>query len=67
VDPVESLDINVIATRHGPAIRGAMVDEAFEQICQIPGLPRWTEPGQADLDALLAAEPATAGSTDSGA
>jgi flavorubredoxin len=55
VDHVQSHDIQVIATCHGPAIHGAMVDEAFELIRRIPDLPRWTEPGQADLDAMLAA------------
>jgi hypothetical protein len=54
----------VIATCHGPAIHGAMVDEAFELIRRIPDLPRWAEPGQADLETMLAAataEPATVG------
>ncbi len=62
VDHVESLGISVMDTCHGPAIRGAMVDEAFELIRRVPDLPRWAEPGQADLEAMLAAataEPAT--------
>jgi glyoxylase-like metal-dependent hydrolase (beta-lactamase superfamily II) len=32
-----------------------MVDEAFELIRRIPELPRWEEPGQSDLEAMLAA------------
>ncbi len=40
---------------HGPAIHGPMVDESFGLIRRIPDLIRWTEPSQADLEALLRA------------
>jgi hypothetical protein len=36
-----------------------MVQEAFELIRRIPELPRWEEPGQLDLEAMLAAAGAT--------
>lgn len=55
VDRVQSLNIAVMPNCHGPAVRGRMVDEAFELIRTIPELPRWEEPGQADLEAMLAA------------
>jgi hypothetical protein len=32
-----------------------MVQEAFELIRRIPQLPRWEEPGQLDLEAMLVA------------
>jgi hypothetical protein len=40
-----------------------MVDEAFEQLRRVPGLPPWLEPGQEFLDAVIgatAAEPTRA-------
>jgi flavorubredoxin len=55
VDAVQALGIEVLATAHGPAVHGAMVDEAFGLIRRLPDLPNWTEPGQDDLDAMLAA------------
>lgn len=55
VDHVQHLGIDVLASCHGPAIHGAMVEEAFELIRRIPQLPRFEEPGQNDLEAMLAA------------
>jgi hypothetical protein len=52
---VQNLDIEVIPSCHGPAIHRPMIDEAFALIRQVPELPRWDEPGQADLEAMLAA------------
>jgi hypothetical protein len=37
-----------------------MIDEAFALIRQVPDLPRWDEPGQADLEAMLTAAGAMA-------
>lgn len=40
-----------------------MVDEAFELLRRVPGLPPWVEPGQEFLDAVIgatAAQPAPA-------
>ncbi|MDQ4094331.1 MAG: MBL fold metallo-hydrolase [Actinomycetota bacterium] len=59
VDTLAELDIRVLPNCHGPAIHGPMVQEAFELIRRIPQLPRWEEPGQLDLEAMLA----TAGAT----
>jgi hypothetical protein len=60
VDQVQELGIEVLPSCHGPAIHGPMVDEAFELIRRIPQLPRWQEPGQDDLEAMLAAAGALA-------
>jgi hypothetical protein len=38
-----------------------MVDDAFDLIRRIPGLPAWQEPGQFDLEAMLAAQASPAG------
>lgn len=45
----------MIPSCHGPAIHRPMSDEAFTLIRQVPDLPRWDEPGQADLEAMLTA------------
>jgi hypothetical protein len=37
-----------------------MVDEAFQLLSEVPSMPRWEEPGQADLEAMLAAAGAMA-------
>jgi hypothetical protein len=55
VDHVQHLGIETLASCHGPAVHGPMVDEAFELIRRIPQLPRFEEPGQGDLEAMLAA------------
>jgi hypothetical protein len=55
VDHVQHLGIEALASSHGPAIHGTMVDEAFELIRRIPQLPRFEEPGQDALEAMLAA------------
>lgn len=60
VDLVQRLGIDVIPSCHGPAIYGAMVEEAFELIRKVPDLPAWTEPGQTDLEQILAAAGAMA-------
>ncbi|UDY34506.1 MBL fold metallo-hydrolase [Dermatobacter hominis] len=53
VDALASLDLSVIASCHGPAIRRGRVAEAFELLRGIPDLPATAQPGQADLDAML--------------
>jgi flavorubredoxin len=62
VDTLAELDIQVLPNCHGPTIYGPMVQEAFELIRRIPELPRWEEPGQLDLEAMLAAAGATGAS-----
>jgi flavorubredoxin len=64
VAQVQHLGIEVLASCHGPVVHGAMVDEAFELVRRIPGLPPWQEPGQDDLEAMLAA--AAGALTDAG-
>jgi hypothetical protein len=54
VDRVQALGIEVPPNCHGPAIHGALVDEAFELIRRVPELPPWIEPGQDFLDAIMA-------------
>jgi hypothetical protein len=60
IDRVQDMGIEVLPSCHGPAIRGAMVEVAFELIRRIPQLPPWREPGQDDLEAMLAAAGAMA-------
>jgi flavorubredoxin len=55
VERVQRLGIEVLPNCHGPAIHGAMVDEAFALIRRIPELPAWIEPGQTDLEQILIA------------
>ena len=37
-----------------------MVDDAFQLLSEVPSMPQWEEPGQADLEAMLAAAGAMA-------
>ncbi|MGH3549678.1 MAG: MBL fold metallo-hydrolase [Pseudonocardiaceae bacterium] len=64
VDAIAELGITVMPCCHGPAIHGPMVEEAFELIRRIPELPRWTEPGQTDLEAMLRAAGTDAGASE---
>lgn len=60
VDHIQNLGIEALASSHGPAVHRAMVGEAFELIRRIPQLPRFEEPGQDALEAMLAAAAALA-------
>ena len=51
---VQDLPIRTIATAHGPAIHGPMMDQAFAYIREVPSLEPWPEPTQRDLEAALA-------------
>jgi flavorubredoxin len=55
VDRVERLGATVLATAHGPVITGPNVAEAHRKIRRVAGGDAIPFPGQADLDALLAA------------
>jgi hypothetical protein len=57
---VQSLGIEVLPSCHGPTIYGPLVDEAFQLLAEVPSMPPWEEPGQADLEAMLAAAGAMA-------
>jgi flavorubredoxin len=60
VDQVAALGMTTVASGHSAALRGERLAEAFRLIRTIPSLPAAPLPGQADLDALLAAHPSSA-------
>ncbi len=53
IEALAAMDLRVIASCHGPAIRGAHLADALELLHLVPDLPLMAEPGPADLDALL--------------
>lgn len=55
VDSVAALRPNAVATAHGPVLTGADIDDAFDRVRALAGQPRLFGPGQADLDAMVAA------------
>ena len=55
VDRTAALDATAIASAHGPVLRGPMVKEAIELVRQLSRSAPAPMPGQADLDAMLAA------------
>lgn len=55
VDQVEGLGATTIASGHSAALHGERLAEAFRLVRTIPSMPEVDLPGQADLDALLAA------------
>ncbi len=55
VDSVAALRPDVVATAHGPVLTGAAIDDAFDRVRALAGQPRILGPGQADLDAMVAA------------
>jgi flavorubredoxin len=55
VDSVEQLGVESIAGAHGPVLTGSLVGEAFRRIRQLSGLQALPEPGQHELEAMLAA------------
>ncbi len=54
VDRVQGLAPSVLASCHGPVVRGPMVDEAFRLVRELPHLEPAAQPVQADLEAILA-------------
>jgi hypothetical protein len=63
---VQSLGIEVLPSCHGPTIYGPMVDDAFQLLSEVPSMPQWEEPGQSDLEAMLAAAGAMAAAPGAG-
>lgn len=63
---VQSLGIEVLPSCHGPTIYGPMVDDAFQLLSEVPSMPPWEEPGQSDLEAMLAAAGAMAAAPGAG-
>jgi flavorubredoxin len=45
----------VVASAHGPVLRGAQVDDAFRRTLDLAARPPLPVPGQPDLDAMVAA------------
>ena len=60
VDQVERLGITTIASAHSPAITGERVAVAFDAMRDLPTTQPMPFPGQADLDAMVAATMAAA-------
>jgi hypothetical protein len=46
---------SIVATAHGPALRGRQIDRAVQLYAELPGTTPSPGPGQAALDALLSA------------
>ncbi len=55
VQKVQDLPIEVIAGCHTPAIRGQMIDVAFDYLRQLPAIEPWTEFTQAYLESWMEA------------
>lgn len=53
VDSVQALGPSAIASAHGPALHGEMIDEAFRLVREVPHLDAPPLPGQVDLDAMV--------------
>src|SRR4051812_10813178 len=60
VDQVEQLGFPPIASAHSPAITGERIAVAFDAMRDLPTTPPMPFPGQADLDAMVAATMAAA-------
>jgi flavorubredoxin len=54
VDAVEALGARVVASAHGPVLRGAQLDDAFDRVRGLAGAAIIATPGQELLDDLLA-------------
>ena len=55
VDAVERLGARTVASAHGPVLRGAALDDAFDRVRGLAGAPIIPLPGQELLDSLVAA------------
>ncbi len=54
VDRIRDLEPRVIVGAHGPVLRGDQVDRAVSMLRSLPQRPVAAQPGQADLEAMLA-------------
>ncbi|HEY6132544.1 MAG TPA: MBL fold metallo-hydrolase [Rubrivivax sp.] len=61
VDTVEGFGARTVASAHGPVLRGERLDDAFDRVRALAGLPIIPTPGQELLDSLLAPTLAEAG------
>jgi hypothetical protein len=55
VDTSASLDLDVVASAHGPVLRGARIADAFARTRALAAQPFLPTPGQSMLDELLSA------------
>ena len=55
VERIRALEPRVVASAHGPPLHGPQIDVAISLLLELPHLPPARVPGQADLDALVAA------------
>lgn len=55
VSRVAALDLRVLTSAHGPAIRQRDVDHAIDLLAELPEQPEEPVPGQRELEALIAA------------
>jgi hypothetical protein len=53
VDAVEALGARVVASAHGPVLRGAQLDDAFDRVRGLAGAAIIATPGQELLDSLV--------------
>ncbi|MGH9224527.1 MAG: hypothetical protein ACRD2W_12300 [Acidimicrobiales bacterium] len=53
VDTVEALRPRVVASAHGPVLRGGSIHDAFDRVRRLAGVPRLVPPGQPALDEIL--------------
>jgi flavorubredoxin len=60
VDRIAELNLSAIAGAHTPIISGPRINEAFELLRKLPGMPEALQPTQADLEAMIAAMTAPA-------
>jgi flavorubredoxin len=63
VHAVEALGASTVASAHGPVLRGGRLDDAFDRLRALAGMPIIPTAGQELLDSLLAPTLAEAGSS----
>ncbi|HEX2541832.1 MAG TPA: MBL fold metallo-hydrolase [Caldimonas sp.] len=54
VDAIEAFGARAVASAHGPVLRGAQLDDAFDRLRGMAGAPIIPTPGQELLDTLVA-------------
>jgi flavorubredoxin len=55
IDRIADLDLNAVVSAHTPIVTGQRIKEGFELLRTMPSLPEARLPGQAELEAILAA------------
>jgi hypothetical protein len=54
LDRVRGLNASVVASAHGPALRGEQIGTALDMLSQLPDMPAAPLPGQEALEGLVA-------------